>query len=244
MSSRAEYLQATRHPWACLLFVLPLLLMYESCVLWLKAVPADTFRNGADVWIRGLLGSAGLSQLYWAPVLLACILVVWSWWRWRDRPRTSLDVWLGMAVESGIFALGLWGLCQGLVPLLDELGVRLEWQAVEVEPAVQRIISFIGAGIYEETLFRLVLFSLLFGVLRLVDVPRLPALALAAVISALLFAAAHNLGPHGESFQPFVFLFRTVAGLYFALIYYLRGFGIAVGAHAGYDVLVGVLVEL
>ena len=29
---------------------------------------------------------------------------------------------------------------------------------------------------------------------------------------------------------------------YFALLYQLRGFGIAVGAHTGYDLLVGVLM--
>jgi hypothetical protein len=38
------------------------------------------------------------------------------------------------------------------------------------------------------------------------------------------------------------FVFRTVAGLYFTLLFVLRGFGVAVGAHAGYDVLVGVSV--
>ena len=38
----------------------------------------------------------------------------------------------------------------------------------------------------------------------------------------------------------FNFLFRVLAGLYFTAIYQFRGFGIAVGAHACYDVLVGI----
>ena len=33
------------------------------------------------------------------------------------------------------------------------------------------------------------------------------------------------------------------AGLYFALLFRLRGFGIAVGAHALYDVMVGVVLR-
>ena len=65
----------------------------------------------------------------------------------------------------------------------------------------------------------------------------------AGAVSATVFAAAHNLGPYGEPFHARAFLFRALAGLYFALLYALRGFGIAVGAHAGYDVLVGVLVR-
>jgi hypothetical protein len=58
-----------------------------------------------------------------------------------------------------------------------------------------------------------------------------------------LFAAAHNLGPHGEPFHAHVFMFRTAAGLFFAWLYCVRGFGIAVGAHAGYDVMVGILMR-
>ena len=38
------------------------------------------------------------------------------------------------------------------------------------------------------------------------------------------------------------FLFRTVAGLLFTGLYLTRGLGIAAGAHAGYNILVGVSV--
>jgi hypothetical protein len=37
----------------------------------------------------------------------------------------------------------------------------------------------------------------------------------------------------------YVFLFRTMAGVYFALLFQFRGFAVAAGAHACYDVLVG-----
>lgn len=50
------------------------------------------------------------------------------------------------------------------------------------------------------------------------------------------------MGPYGGPFDGYVFLFRTLAGLYFTAVYQVRGFGSAVGAHACYDVLVGVLV--
>jgi hypothetical protein len=75
------------------------------------------------------------------------------------------------------------------------------------------------------------------------DFPRPAATTLAAVVSAVLFAAAHHLGAGLESFQATVFLYRTLAGLYFAWLFALRGFGIAVGAHAGYDVLVGLILR-
>jgi membrane protease YdiL (CAAX protease family) len=126
------------------------------------------------------------------------------------------------------------------------LGVPLHVDAAPVPPrseAVVVLITFVGAGIYEEVLFRLLLLSGLLGLLKLADLPAVLRLVLATTVSALLFAAAHHVGPNGEAFDGYVFLFRSLAGLYFALLFQLRGFGIAVGAHASYDVLVGFLVQ-
>lgn len=49
----------------------------------------------------------------------------------------------------------------------------------------------------------------------------------------------HNIGPLGESFQWYTFCFRTTAGLFFAALFVYRGFGVAAGTHAAYDILVG-----
>jgi membrane protease YdiL (CAAX protease family) len=70
-----------------------------------------------------------------------------------------------------------------------------------------------------------------------------PGAWLAAISSAVLFAAAHHFGRGGEPWDGYVFSFRSLAGMYFAALFHLRGFGIAVGAHAGYDVLVGLLLR-
>jgi membrane protease YdiL (CAAX protease family) len=127
------------------------------------------------------------------------------------------------------------------VPLLDFLGIQLA-MAQAPDADFQQAVGFLGAGIYEEVLFRLVLFSALLWLLRSADVPGLLAFLLAAVTGAAVFSYAHHLGPFGEPYNGYVFLFRTLAGLYFTLIFQTRGFGIAVGAHALYDVLVGIVV--
>ena len=238
----SPYVVATLHPWSSLVFVLPFLLAYEGGVLWLSSAQPDALRNGADTWMRWALDSLGLSQLYWPPAILAVFLVGWGLLRRRDRPRDLVGLWIGMTVESVVFALGLWGISRELMPLLDGLGIKLDARAEPVEPALEQVISFLGAGIYEEVLFRLLLFSGLVWLLRSANVPRLLAQGMAALTSATVFSTAHHLGPYGEEFNNYVFLFRTVAGLYFTLVYQLRGFGITVGAHAFYDVLVGVVV--
>jgi membrane protease YdiL (CAAX protease family) len=89
-------------------------------------------------------------------------------------------------------------------------------------------------------LFRLVLFSCLVRLLRLAEINGVVAVALAASASALLFSAAHHIGPYGQPYSNYMFLFRLIAGLYFAVLFQVRGFGIAVGAHACYNLMVSI----
>ncbi len=65
--------------------------------------------------------------------------------------------------------------------------------------------------------------------------------AIAVVVTSALFSAAHYAGAHGETFDWFSFCFRFLAGAFFALLFVYRGFGIAAGTHALYDIFVGVV---
>lgn len=233
------YLRATRHPWPCLLFLLPLLAVYEGGVLWLGGTQAQIVRNGADAWLRWGLEVFGITQLLAAPAIVVAILLVWSLRRWHERPADKLGICFGMALESALFAFGLWAVSRNFGHLLEGLGIPLSQGTLPTDTLAQ-FVTFVGAGVYEEVLFRLILFGGLAMILRCAFLPAWQALPLAAVTAALLFAGAHHVGPYGEPMDPFRFLFRLAAGLYFTMLFWLRGFGIAVGAHAGYDVLVGV----
>jgi hypothetical protein len=237
---QAGYLASTRHPWPCLVFLLPLLIAYEAGVLWLGGAQPEVLRNGADAWLRWGLENFGLHQLYWAPVLIVVIFLAWSWSRRWDRPEKLAAICRGMVIESLLFAAGLFGLSRALGPLFNDLSIRVS--TGPESKGIGQIVTFVGAGIYEEILFRLLFFLGVGWLLRLADGSRLRSALLTTVASAALFAAAHHLGPYGEAFDRSVFLFRALAGLYFALLYQLRGFGIAVGTHTCYDVLVGVLM--
>ena len=147
-----------------------------------------------------------------------------------------------MLLESVVFAVGLWGLSRNFIPLLDKVGLPLN--SIHFQPvATGQVVRFLGAGIYEEVLFRLGLFSGLVLLLRMVLLPKFLAILIAGIVGALAFSAAHHLGPAGEELTAPKFLFRTVAGLIFTAIYAGRGLGTAVCSHAGYNILVGVSVE-
>src|ERR1700722_8949991 len=98
MSATGTYLGATRHPWPCLLFVLPLLTAYEACVLELGGAHPEMVRNGADNWLREALARGGAGYTWLPPALLALFFAAWSRLRWSDRPGDMIGVVSGMAL--------------------------------------------------------------------------------------------------------------------------------------------------
>lgn len=239
-----EYVRSTRHPFACLLFLLPLVAGYEAGVMWLGGDRPDALRNGADAWLRWGLDQYGFDKLWVAPLAVIGLFALWTLYRWRDRPESPFATGFGMIIESAAFAALLWAVSVNFRPILDRFGIELSAGAGSLAESAQArmLVRYVGAGIYEEVIFRLGLFTSIYLLFRVALLPKFLAAGLAAAAGSLLFAAAHHIGSSGEPLVPLRFAFRTLAGLYFTLLYISRGFGIAVGAHAGYDVLVGVTV--
>ncbi len=231
-----SYWSATRRPLPCLVFILPILVTYEVGVAWFGGA-ASGWRAGADAWIRQGLTALGVTDRLFLPLALALILVGWQAidaGRWRFRP----GILAGMAVESLVLGLALIGLSR-LVDLgFARLDPPLPLANGPPHPA-SPLIGYLGAGLYEETLFRLILIPVFYGALRVFQMPVLAANTLAVTASALLFSLAHHAGSPGEAFTWFAFIFRWLAGVFFAWVFVARGFGVAVGAHSAYDILVG-----
>jgi membrane protease YdiL (CAAX protease family) len=220
-----RYWVESRRPLAGLVFIAPLLVAYEVGVLWLGVVP-----NGADDLMRRLLDLFGFSQHLLLPGLVVAILLGWQYLS-RQPWRLSPGILPAMAAEA--IALGL---CVRVMLFAQNSVV-----ALGIGEKVQNAVGYLGAGIYEELLFRLILLSLLIWVFRRGGASPCVSMIVAIAVSSLLFSAAHHVGPYGEwPIQWPIFIFRTLAGAFFSLVYVYRGFGIAAGSHAAYDILAGV----
>lgn len=240
-----SYWSLARSPLHCLIFLLPLLAIYEVGVLWLGGSRATLLRNGADYWMRDWLLQQGWEAPWLLPVLVIGALLAWQVagrFPWDIR----FDTLIGMGAESLLFAcvLLLLGQTQDMLfqQYIDPLNLSVSPTAAWGSPTA-RVVSYVGAGIYEEVLFRLLALPLAFVALRILLIPDRLATVLAVLGTSVLFSLAHYIGPGADTFTYFSFVFRTVAGLFFAVLFVLRGFGITVGAHAVYDVLVGVLLR-
>lgn len=234
------YLADSRAPRYSLLFAVPLLLAYEFLAWSLGGGPGGV-RNGADVLLKWLFqGLGGPRGLLLFNVLLA---VVAAWLVIRDWRAAGGKLHGGtfglMLVESAVLAL-LVGVVVGNATqaLLQHLSIG---QMSEMGLGTQLMLS-LGAGIYEELLFRVLLVGALaaIGVRLLGWTPRVAGVV-ACVLGALIFSAFHYVGAYGDDFQLGSFTFRFLAGLVFSALYLTRGFGITAWTHALYDVYVTVL---
>lgn len=245
----SSYWQLSRAPRYSLLFALPLLAAYELLTLALANGPAAGIRNGADVLLQALVYAvAGPYEPY---VFGAALLGGGLWLVARDlranRQPLRGRVFFGMAVESAVLAV-LFGLVVGtltarLLGAMHALAAPAGPQPLVAMDLPTRLMVSLGAGLYEELLFRVLLVTLFQGVARvLFGAGRGASAAFAVVLSALLFSAFHYVGPFGEPLEVQSFVYRAIAGLAFSVLYVLRGFGITAWTHALYDVLLLVVL--
>ena len=226
--SATDYLEKTHRPLNCLIFILPLLTAYEVGVLFYRD------RLLAPRHLETLLQLFGATADFLPALLLVAVLLIWHGLS-RQKWHVDGGALLGMLGESVLGMIPLIGLGMLTHRLLGPvaLAARSSGQIALAE----QVLWGIGAGIYEEFLFRLAAIGLIMFVC--VDVLRAPkrAMSVVAVIAAsVLFSLYHFLGP--EVFDWHLFVFRAFAGLYLAVLYVARGFGIAVGAHACYNIIV------
>ncbi len=246
--SVSHYWRVAREPRYSLSFVLPLLLTYEVLAFSLSGYEFAGVRNGADVLLKSVfLAFGGRDGLI---VFGALLVGAGGWLVWRDYRRSpSIEprIFALMAVESVLYAL-MFGLVTGtltglLLPELTMIGhaPQLAIRSLADWSLPTQLMISLGAGIYEELLFRVILVSGLAWLAR--SVFRWNAgwsAAFAVVLGALIFSAFHYIGPYGDRLELGSFTFRAVAGVLFSGMYVLRGFGITASTHALYDVFLAV----
>lgn len=254
----ATYWSASRAPRYSVLFALPLLLAYEAMASFLPAQHGTELRNGADVVLREFFFALAGQQ--YAPLLFGLTVIGASvWFVVRDLRSThtplSGRIFAGMLAESFFLALCFGSVVGSVTAHL--ISVASTHAAVVVvlpaalglqspaggpianEPTATKVMLSLGAGLYEELLFRVILVSgIAFIARRMLGWRPWAASLTAVVLSALIFAGFHYIGPYGDTLRLDSFVFRLIGGLAFSILYVLRGFGITAWTHALYDVLV------
>jgi hypothetical protein len=247
-STVSRYWREARAPRYSLSFAFPLLVAYEVLAFTLSHGEIAGVRNGADVLLKSLflmLGGRDGLAVFGTLLVGGGAAVIWRDFRRSGGIRPRYFAW--MAAESIVYAL-TFGLVASRLTVLLLPGLSAVRNASALATGfladwslpTQLMIS-LGAGLYEELLFRVILVS---GLAWLATIGfgwrATQANIFAVCLGALVFAAFHYIGPYGEPLELGSFTFRTVAGVLFSGLYVLRGFGITAWTHALYDVFLAV----
>ncbi len=221
-----RYLSQARRPWHSLLVLAPMMVLYE--------IGAAMARQGGESWsllapgtIAGLLAWFGLAGAWVPPVTFIVVMLTWHRLRgdlWYTRP---------MVVPFMLLEGAIWAVPLLVISTLFPPGARFWGTTVG-----QQILISMGAGVYEELVFRLLLISALGWLLeRGLDLRGEWNRWTAAGLAAIAFALCHFLPLGRETFAWGPFWFRLAAGVYLSAVYLRRGLGVAGLTHVAYNVL-------
>jgi hypothetical protein len=232
-SDAREFIREGSGPLDDLALTLPIFVGYHLGVAFLP------MRNAADLVTHELSALANHNMLAYAGLTLAiglsfaAVLLVLG----REHSLRT-QRFLLVALEGVLYAVAM-RVCAGYVVGKLHLAGGVE----EGMSPLTGVVMSLGAGFYEELVFRVGLFGLgyrlllpLFG--ASVGPQRALFILAWAVLTSGLFSGWHYVGEFGDPFDLRSFVFRWVCGVVFTVIYAFRGFAPAVWTHTLYDVWV------
>jgi membrane protease YdiL (CAAX protease family) len=268
--AKDSYLERTSRPVYALFFLLPFIVFYELGTILLNTdvLNETQTRVLAFVWLQKLLEYIGFGGKFaWIAPPLAVVIILTalqlsSRKRWSFNPKDSVPMGIEcilLAVPLIVFSLlfntsnandvyretaGQHNAAVRCMATEDAVnsGGEIPVQISKGKLLLANIVTGIGAGIYEELIFRLLLICGLMIVFQdLAGLSHKHSIILSVAISSALFSAHHHVdlltGQGSSVFNPAAFIFRTLAGIYFAVLFAIRGFGITSGTHAFYNII-------
>jgi len=240
------YFALTRTATYSFLAALPLFVLYEILILLVNTDGPGEIRVGADVWIKHVLasiGAGGMLALGLVVIALGVVIVMVE----RKKQIPLKPKYFGWMIgESLLYGVVLAFIISSVVGWIFFMAPTVTSPLVFASQTVdqldlpKKLALSLGAGLYEELVFRVILVGGMFWGLKQVmkDRSTTAAYVIAAVVGALIFSWVHYTGSMGDPFTLSSFSFRFLFVLALNALYLLRGFGVAAWTHALYDVLV------
>lgn len=275
---RDDYWTLSRLPLHALVFLVPLIVLYEmGSIAFLRDPAANvTTQIRAESLLNLFFQNFGVIGLMVPGITIAVVLMTMHIIR-QDRWTVRPMVVTGMFLESAMWVLPLIVLAAVVTDAAARMSGAGHWSGLAAAaqagdslrgmPWQARATIAVGAGVYEELLFRLILIAMVDAMLKPFVVSTSTRAVVCVLVTSLCFAVYHDAAftydaATGQGFFSMIdtllhqgpgaalarvkwgnALFYTAAGVYFACIYLSRGFGVVVGTHAAYDLAVLVLLS-
>ncbi len=228
----SNYWRYSRSAYYSAVAALPLLVIYEILIV-LSQSRYWGIRNAADVWIRTFLMAFDLQAQHITFVLIGISLALIPIAKSRARGiKLKANYFALMFAECLAFSLVLGVVLQSILRL-GGLSSGNPGSGL-----MQNLALSVGAGLFEEIIFRVILLNLLFLLLSPLLKKKVVAAVFSVLLASFLFSLSHYVGTMADTWQLYSFMFRWAAGLLFTVLYFVRGFAITAYTHALYDIWV------
>ena len=235
-----RYSELSREPLYMLAFLLPMIIFYEVALYSSKSSKAHIQIKAHDhlVTFFEMFDMPVTQGLWLGGIAIITTLFVWHVFS-GNRRTIRLRVIGGMFLESICFTIPL--VLFGAV--LGGYAATATVSPIGTLGIFDKIAVSVGAGLYEELLFRMILIAGIHTVVcNFFKQSDAMGLGIGVFASAILFALYHDL-PNAGTLSPIVLFFFFGAGVYLGVLYITRGFGIAAATHAWYDVVATILLS-
>lgn len=222
----SSYINSSKSFLISLLFVTPALFIYEF-LFYFKYSTENYLRNPFDTLIfNNLLVFEKYNQLIF--LLIFSIFAIYTISKeFGNIKYVKLYYFIFMAIESAAWGTILYYFMYNLESLM--LTVNLKNNMLD------KIYLSVGAGIWEELIFRLVGINVLLKLLVLYEYSLIFSYIFSIIVTSIIFSLAHYVGNFGELFSLITFSYRFLAGMMLGIIYSIRGYGISVYTHIFYN---------
>ena len=229
----SNYFSLSKNDLYSIIVIAPLIILYQILGFFNNYHSNLIVKNSADVFIKYFFQY--LSVEYASSIYLTCFIAIIIFIILKNKKifissEIKLSFLFGMILESLLHSLSLLFVMSLIYKLLP-LGLFLFNNEV-----MEGIYLSIGAGIWEELLFRYVLiFSLLFIFSKIMYDLSMISYIIIIAFSSALFSYYHFIGMPSELISFSIFIYRFIAGTILSVIFIFRGLGIAVYTHTFYD---------
>jgi len=229
-ASFRQYLNSSKTIHYSLILTLPILAIYEFGIIILFRDSFFEVRNSGEILLRSLFDALGLTNPYIvSTILLAVFLIVMiRGYQIEKKPGIKADYFIYMLLE---------GLLWGAVLFISlQLFARLPLQILTLEDKFANMNLALGAGIFEELIFRMIIIGALIIILKeALSFSEKWSIPWAIILAALIFAAFHLFM---ETYSFPIFAQRIFGGVFLGSLYRKRGYGITVYAHIVFNILI------
>lgn len=215
-----------------LALIAPLFLVYQVGVLITWPI-----YNGADLITAFLVQHLNLIGYLALNIAVAAVFCAMAASR-KGKEGVEAGMFVPLLLESAFYAFFLGSAIIFVMARVLHLSPPHMGGAEATRGPLAAFVMSAGAGVHEELLFRLILMNGLVSLCKAMKFGPTESFLSALVFSSTLFSAVHHVGPLGDDFSVWVFTFRLLAGLFFGVLYWFRGFAVAVYTHALYDMYV------